>query len=381
MLTLTIDPKLFPTASAALEYLQKNRCVARLVRALRKISAAGLLDETGRPLAVLHSDRFFCSLEFQQNGAPHYHLLLDASRVDFDAACVEWGRLRPRSATVLDVQALTAAALRAEQTARQSAGRSRVLSTSERLRIERKTFRGLRLASRAGGPALAPAFGHIRFSKEAARLNGYRGAKKSKRAARYVTKYLTKTPDGGFPEWVLTRHRLRRYSTSRGFWDTAALAEKKPRPARRTAADVPPGVDPDCPICSTCGEYRDGSCACPRPTIGDRMKTCGSTTSILEIKPVFDPKTTRTADRVRYLAGVPMPLNAVLDDIAADERPPDLLKWNVPPAAIPALWAKIRGDQYNAGRLAELDAMLAEMNAAGAAAAAAELLDVFFVFG
>jgi len=40
-------------------------------------------------------------------------------------------------------------------------------------------------------------------------------------AARYVTKYLTKVPEHGFPAWVLEMGadtRVRRYSTSRGFW-------------------------------------------------------------------------------------------------------------------------------------------------------------------
>ncbi len=35
----------------------------------------------------------------------------------------------------------------------------------------------------------------------------------------YASKYLTKYPENGFPDWVMdATYRIRRYSTSRGFW-------------------------------------------------------------------------------------------------------------------------------------------------------------------
>jgi hypothetical protein len=68
----------------------------------------------------------------------------------------------------------------------------------------------------AAGPAKPnrPAFGMVRYSapKFADALH----------AARYVTKYLTKLPEHGFPAWVMAMGadtRIRRYSTSRGFWN------------------------------------------------------------------------------------------------------------------------------------------------------------------
>ena len=54
-------------------------------------------------------------------------------------------------------------------------------------------------------------------------------------AARYATKYLIKSPEHGFPEWVLAMgkdRRVRRYSTSKGFWRTPPKLKSEPQRTR-----------------------------------------------------------------------------------------------------------------------------------------------------
>ena len=369
MLTLTIDPKLWHNdPSAALAYLQNKRCIARLVRSLRRISAGKVMDpKTGRRLAELHTDRFFCSLEFQTSGAPHFHLLLDASRVDFDTLCVEWGRFRPREAAQLPVQDFTSAALRLESQRRRKAGKSGVLNWREKLLIERDCFRDLRVASKSGGPALAPAFGHVRFSSDADYINGSAGRKKAVRAAKYVTKYIFKEPEGGWPSWVLDKPRLRRFSTSHRFWSSGKPLELSDTlPSRPKAKhQPPPGVDPDCPICKSCGEYQDGTCVCKVPSIRDRLATCGTSTNIVEIKPVYDPVTLRTFERIRHLYRVSLPLDQLLDDVANDDRKTGLLRWDVPAFSVVPLMAKVTGYRgLDDEHLAQLEEWKTESKAA-----------------
>src|SRR5271155_3313687 len=54
--------------------------------------------------------------------------------------------------------------------------------------------------------------GIVRYSKP-------EGFQNPKHAVLYVTKYLTKGPVDGFPEWVMgATYRIRRFGTSRGFW-------------------------------------------------------------------------------------------------------------------------------------------------------------------
>jgi hypothetical protein len=50
-------------------------------------------------------------------------------------------------------------------------------------------------------------------------------------AARYATKYLIKAPSEGFPDWVMDmgdETRIRRYSASKGFWETTANGTSHP---------------------------------------------------------------------------------------------------------------------------------------------------------
>lgn len=113
----------------------------------------------------LHSRRYFYVVEWQKRTEQaHFHVLLDASYIPWSFLLESWSKHRPETA----------------------------------------------------GPVVPgrPAFGTVLIS--VAKFGG--GAA---HAARYATKYLTKVPEHGFPSWVLDlgqTTRVRRYSTSRGFW-------------------------------------------------------------------------------------------------------------------------------------------------------------------
>jgi hypothetical protein len=114
---------------------------------------------------VLHSRRYFYVVEWQKNTEQaHFHILLDASFVPWSFLLASWDKHRPQTAGPV-----------------------------------------------AGG---RPAFGTVLIS-----VPKFGGG--SAHAANYVTKYLTKIPEHGFPAWVLdlgAETRVRRYSASRGFW-------------------------------------------------------------------------------------------------------------------------------------------------------------------
>lgn len=160
MWTFTVDPLLFPTPAAAYEYLRNERCLARLIRSLRRQD-------------VLHTPRFFCVAEWQtQTEMPHFHVLLDASFIEFDLVCREWNHFRPESA----------------------------------------------------GPVVGdrPGFGAVRFSASKHRFQD------PAHATNYACKYLIKHPEHGYPQWVLDRPgQIHRYSVSSGFWKSAPAAVER----------------------------------------------------------------------------------------------------------------------------------------------------------
>ncbi|QDV77687.1 rolling circle replication-associated protein [Botrimarina mediterranea] len=223
MLTLTIDPKIFKDPERELAYVQKKRCVAKLVAKLRD-----------NPRCKLYTDRFFCIREFHADGRVHYHVLMDAKFIPFEEVRDAWGEFEP------------------------------------------KTYQRL-----AGDNS--PRFGSVRFTKKpfADRLH----------AARYVTKYLTKTPDEGFPEWVLKRrNRLQRYTVSHHFWQSCGVdrGRKDPCPActEEVKRDEVSTCDPEC-FCDKCvGEAAPSLVAMREadPTIEQRVSKCCSTSAILALE-------------------------------------------------------------------------------------------------
>lgn len=168
MLTLTVDPKLFGSPAEAFDYVRRNRLVARLVKGL---FLRGELD----------SRRFFCVIEWQKNGMPHWHLLVESARVEFRVLKEVWDANRPTSAGPVEGD--------------------------------------------------APGFGSVRFSKE--------DFADCRHAALYATKYLIKHPRHGYPDWVLdSQTQIKRYSTSRGFWGGTANTDgdDRDRAAEEAAA-------------------------------------------------------------------------------------------------------------------------------------------------
>jgi hypothetical protein len=168
--TLTLDPKLFEGPEDAVRWIQKHGVISEFVRMLRR--KGYLLD-----------DRYFACWEFQANGWPHWHLVFDASFIPFAAICEAWS----------------------------AAGWA---GTDGRKRWgQRPEF---------GGKGTAPVFGSVRF-----RIKGREclGA-----LCHYLTKYVTKMPEGGWPAWLgRSLVHIRRWSTSREFWRNAP----PPRPARK----------------------------------------------------------------------------------------------------------------------------------------------------
>ncbi len=123
-----------------------------------------------RRASVLNSNRYFYVVEWQERTEQvHFHVLVDATFVAHDLLTRCWGKNRPPG-------------LGPPRDGRPAIG-----------------FAWISKPSFEGGPL---------------------------HAARYVTKYLTKVPQKGFPGWVLAmgvQRRVRRYGTSRGFWDRVSL--------------------------------------------------------------------------------------------------------------------------------------------------------------
>lgn len=148
LVTLTVDPTLFGGSQEAYERVRERRGISRLVRSLLK---------TGH----LSTGRYFVAIEFQANGMPHWHLLLEASFVPVERVQELWDLNRPEGA----------------------------------------------------GPVQPnrPGFGFVWMSKS--------DFKSMDHAANYVTKYCLKHPEKGYPDWVLDfEGRVPKYSTSRGFF-------------------------------------------------------------------------------------------------------------------------------------------------------------------
>lgn len=167
MLTLTVDPLLFPSPQDAYFYIRRKRAIGELMRTL---------DRSG----YLTTRRYFCVVEFQkQTEQAHFHVLIESGYLPKPVVDARWSLFRPNSAGPTDPN--------------------------------------------------RPAFGMTRFS-----VGSFEGG--PVHAARYATKYLTKTPEQGWPAWVMdlgAARRIPRYHTSRGFWNEpprqAPATKGKPR--------------------------------------------------------------------------------------------------------------------------------------------------------
>jgi hypothetical protein len=147
MLTFTIDPDLFDGPEQAYKHVTSKRAISRVMKELRRF---------------MNTLAWFCVIEWQENGWPHWHVLIDSDFVPIDAVRKAWFRFVPMSKRHL---------------VRPSIG----------------------------------SLGIVRFSCP-------EGFKSAKHAGLYASKYLVKFPEKGFPDWVMkARYRIRRYATSRGF--------------------------------------------------------------------------------------------------------------------------------------------------------------------
>ena len=122
----------------------------------------------------LSTRRYFYVVEWQKKTEQaHFHILYDSPFIPWDSLLASWSKHRPKDA----------------------------------------------------GPVRdnRPPFGTAMLSK-----SNFEGG--PVHAARYATKYLIKTPEHGFPEWVLKMgkdRRIRRYSTSRGLWGTKSARQDR----------------------------------------------------------------------------------------------------------------------------------------------------------
>lgn len=189
----------------------------------------------------LHSRRYFYVVEWQKHTQQaHFHVLLDASFIPWQFLLDSWSKHRPETA----------------------------------------------------GPVVSgrPAFGTVLISKP--RFSG--GAA---HAARYVTKYLTKTPEYGFPKWVLQMGmytRIRRYSTSRGFWGEKTVPSE-------------PGTPRDI----------------ERRSYRQRLDQCGSSVDLYEIREVVDTSTGEIEKKPRWIGELAVPAQQLFERLhdSRDVRP------------------------------------------------------------
>jgi hypothetical protein len=217
MVSLTIDPELFPDPKSAYLYLMDNRCISVTIQDLYRQKH-------------LKTRRYFYVVEWQvKTEMAHFHTLLDSTYIPFDILLLVWSKHRPDSA----------------------------------------------------GPVVGnrPAFGTVIFSapKFASPVH----------AARYATKYLVKMPTQGFPGWVLDMgddRRIRRYSTSRGFWGTHSQRSNNPTKTRENK----------------------------RQTYAQKLQTCGQAINVMENAVVIDRQTGEAKVSPQWVGQIKAPASDVL---------------------------------------------------------------------
>lgn len=270
MLTFTIDQQLFAGPQEAFDYVAAKRCIGVTMQRLHRAGH-------------LHSRRYFCVIEWQKNGWPHWHILVDASRIPFGDLCEAWNR--------------------------------NWMGWQERVKLGR------------------PGFGSVRFS-----VPRFPDADK---AAGYVAAYLTKVPDYGFPEWVLDRPQrsIRRYYASKGFWGQARAnsePECKPEAADAIEEDacpvckaVGPGFSDYCEECGwsvldeqAVGDVPDGPFVVeppPRKSIRECMRECGRDCVVLRCREAVNEQTGELVIVREFIHNLEISLAEVLKLCPADQ--------------------------------------------------------------
>ncbi len=179
----------------------------------------------------LSSRRYFYVVEWQKNTEQaHFHILYDTVFLSWDSLLASWSKHRPEGAGIVKPN--------------------------------------------------RPPFGTVIFSapKFADPVH----------AARYATKYLIKVPDHGFPQWVLDMgndRRIRRFSTSRGFWGTSTKPHRK-KLFRRKKQFL---------------------------SYSERIRSCGDSVNLFEISEEFNKR--------RWIDKIDIPARSVIPNISDSGNP------------------------------------------------------------
>lgn len=195
-----------------------------------------------RRWGYLHSNRYFYVIEWQKDTEQvHFHILFDASYIPWEALLRSWSKHRPKDA----------------------------------------------------GPVIdnRPAFGTAHISK-----SKFKGG--FLHAARYVTKYLTKMPLKNFPQWVMNmgkNRRIRRYSTSKGFWN-----------------------NPPKPVAKSTGKTREVI----KLTYAQRISKCGQSVNLFAIETLLNPDTGELTPKRFWVGQLDIDAKSILDALfdPGDER-------------------------------------------------------------
>ena len=247
--TCTVDPEMFPEGpEGALKWVQEGGVLSEFVRSLRR--GGHLLDT-----------RYVWVLEFQEDsGFPHWHLIFDALRVPFSELCESW-----------------AAAGWAGKRGRERWG--------PRPRYEGKGQR--------------PVFGSVQFR--------VKGREELGRLCHYLTKYVTKMPVAGWPEWITkTTRQLRRWSTSRDFWRSGPPphAPKKVTEWSKLRGKY---FDKD-EVWEEDDEFLRRIGKREKTSIGDRLESCGKGSVVLEEVRVVPVDATPERVAWRYVGMIAEPV-------------------------------------------------------------------------
>lgn len=148
LFTLTVDPKMFASPEAAYDHVTSNRYIPRLLR-------------------LLGVKRAFRVLEFQINGWPHWHILLDVADLP---------------GSFLDLKRVW------------------------RLYLHKWKIGGCKLSPKS-----------FRFTSPI-------------HAIMYITKYLTKFPRQGYPDWVINRKKKIRFYAAYGLGPLRYHGQSKKEP-------------------------------------------------------------------------------------------------------------------------------------------------------
>jgi hypothetical protein len=190
----------------------------------------------------LYSRRWFVVIEWQGNGFPHWHLLLDATWIPFGAITDTWDKFRPPW-----------------------------LPPPEGVR---------------------PPMGCCRFTASKFDAGG------ALHAARYVAKYVSKFPADGFPEWVTARKNIRRFSTSRGFWSAPVDWSSEEEEISAIAARDTDGQDE----AEEAGAVQEEAHRGEGRSIRERVAACCTTCNVFAVYECVDPFTGKVTEEEVWVA-------------------------------------------------------------------------------